>query len=80
MRSVTAMFQTGFISLTELFVDVHDCDDVMQRGHLSSGVYTILLRDKVTVLNVYCEISTDENWLVSVTVSVCIHRYTCILR
>ena len=75
LRSLPTIFKTIFHSLTELVVDAPDCSQVMLRGHRTSGVYNVVLRDGVSVIKVYCEISTEESWLVSGTIHLYIHRY-----
>ena len=43
-----------------------DCYDVMMNGNKMDGVYTIVSPDISTPINVFCEISDDYGWLVSV--------------
>ena len=49
-----------------LCTEVHDCSDVLNNGHNTSGVYGIYLVKARKSIKVYCDMETDGGggWLV----------------
>ncbi|XP_041372879.1 fibrinogen C domain-containing protein 1-like [Gigantopelta aegis] len=41
-----------------------DCYDVMKNGYATSSVYTVQPTDNGSAIDVYCELSLDDGWLV----------------
>ncbi|XP_041372980.1 fibrinogen C domain-containing protein 1-A-like [Gigantopelta aegis] len=63
-HSLTFVNETGTHAY-EVIPDVSsDCYDVIMNGSDSSGVYAIVPRDNGSPINVPCEMSSEESWLV----------------